>query len=126
MSNWGFFAPEPGPPPVFIEWELLDQKGNTLEMDRFPSFPDPFWIRERQNRRMSLTRFMMSEDQRIEKMMFPFLCQNHQGVASIRMWKVGYSIPSPLDVVHEKRKLGDEEGKERHWVLHGFCNEAKT
>lgn len=126
MSNWGFFAPEPGPPPVFVEWELQDQKGNTLEIDRIPSYPDPYWIRERQNRRMALVRFMIGQDQRIEKMMVPFLCRSHPNAAAVKLWKVGYGIPSLLDVVNGKRKVGDDENKERHWVVHSFCKEVKA
>jgi hypothetical protein len=125
MTSWGFFAPEPGPPPVFIEWELVDGKGDVLEADRFPSYPDPFFLRERQNRRMSIVRFMAGNDARAEKMLVPYLCQKNSKIKSIRLWKVGYEIPSPLEVTSGKRKVGDNEVKVRHWLTQSFCQEKK-
>src|SRR6476469_7797231 len=50
MASWSFFAPDPGPPPVFIEWESVDKNSTTLESNRWPILPNPYFFRERQNR----------------------------------------------------------------------------
>src|SRR4051812_7972992 len=51
---WRFFAPEPGPAPVFIEWETVGAGGDTLARGTFPEIKDPFFLRERQNRRIAM------------------------------------------------------------------------
>jgi hypothetical protein len=123
MSTWGFFAPEPGPPPIYVEWTLLDKNGNSLQEDRFPPSPDTFFIRERQNRRNSIVRFLSVDDTRIEKTLIPYLCRQNPGAVSVRTWRIAYSIPSPLEVTQQSRTLKDSVGQDKHWVGHSFCKE---
>jgi hypothetical protein len=120
-SKWSFFAPEPGPPPVFVEYELLDVKGEAIQKSRFPEAQNPYFIRERQNRRIASVEFMMPGEDRVEKVMVPYLCSHHPDAQSIKLWRVAYSVPSMEDVAKEKRKIGDEINIERRIVSHTFC-----
>lgn len=124
-NSWSFFAPEPGPPPVFVEYELLDHQGNSFERGRWPEMPDPFWIRERQNRRIAAAEFMMANEVRAEKMMLYYLCAHKPGTHSMRVWRVMYSIPDFQEVLEGKRVIGDEVRMERKLVSHSFCEGSK-
>lgn len=120
-SSWSFFAPEPGPPPVFIEWEVLDEKGMRVANGNWPSKEDPYFLRERQNRRIATTKFMMATDGRTQGIMAPYLCRKHEGAHSVELWRVLQTIPSLSDVASGKRQIGDEQGVERRWVSRTFC-----
>lgn len=120
-SSWSFFAPEPGPPPVFIEWEVLDESGMRLAKGDWPSKEDPFFFRERQNRRIATAKFMVLSDVRTEGIMAPYLCRKHPGAHSVALWRVLQSIPSLQDVASGRRKIGDDQGIERRWVSRSFC-----
>lgn len=121
-NNWSFFAPEPGPPPIYIEYELIDREGHSSEFGRWPSLHNPYALRERQNRKIAAAEFMMSSEVRAEKMMIPYLCKEHNNVGSVRLWRVVYSIPQFRDVAEGKREIGDEIQMERKLVSHSFCN----
>lgn len=127
-TTWCFFAPEPGPPPIFIEYELIDSTGNSLGISRFPDDPDPypFWFRERQNRRINLARFMGASDDRAVKMMVPYLCKKDSRVNSIKLWRILYPEPSMPEVLSGQRKIGDGVGMDRHWVSENFCKEFQS
>jgi hypothetical protein len=120
-SPWNFFAPDPGPPPVFVEWELLDDKTNQIGTGRFPTSPDPFLIRERQNRRISLARFLVQADDRSRLVMGRELCRKHPEAFSVRIWRVIHTLPGLGDVVSGKRKIGDDVGQDRRFAGHEFC-----
>lgn len=122
-SSWNFFAPEPGPPPVFVEWELVGKRGEQLGRGQFPELPDPFTLRERQNRRIAFTRFMVFDDSRTQGVMVPWLCRNHPEAASVRVWRVIHTIPSLNDVAAGRRRIGDDVGLERRSAAHGLCPE---
>jgi len=125
MTKWSFFAPEPGPPPVFVEWELLDRKGATLEMGRWPSSPDPFFLRERQNRRIAAAQSMVDSDGRAERMIVPYLCEKNPLTFSVKLWGLMYAIPSLSEIATGTRRIGDEVGMNRHWIAHSFCGDFK-
>ena len=125
VSSWNFFAPDPGPPPMFIEYELEDAKGESVSKGRFPEFPDPFFFRERQNRLVAAAHFMIGAEGRVEKTLIPYLCANHPDAYSVRAWSLMYSIPSLQDVADGKRKIGDEIGTERKAIGHTFCEGRK-
>lgn len=125
VSGWNFFAPDPGPPPIFLEWDLLDDKGVAYERGRFPDFPSRFFWRERQNRRITLSRFMVNDDSHSERMFIPYLCEQNPKAHGVRLWKTSLTIPSLMEVADGKRKIGDEEGIERHPVTLSFCEGRK-
>lgn len=124
-NAWSFFAPEPGPPPVFVEYELLDKNGDSFEHGRWPEMPDPFLIRERQNRRIAAAEFMMASEVRAEKMMVQYLCAHKSGTRSLRVWRVMYTIPDFQEVLEGKRQIGDDVRMERKLVSHTFCEDSK-
>ena len=124
-SSWSFFAPDPGPPPVFVEWELLDKASHPLERGRWPEATDPFILRERQNRRIATARFMVFSDERTEQVMLPYLCRTHPQADAVRLWRVSLTIPSLTDVRSGRRKIGDNGGREKRWVSHSFCGGRK-
>ena len=123
--SWSFFAPEPGPPPVFIEWEGLAKDGAVLSIGKFPESPDPYWIRERQNRRLLLARFMVLADHRTEGVMLPYLCRTLPNADSIRLWRTQYTIPEMRAVASGSRQIGDDFESQRRLTSHSFCPEAK-
>ena len=126
MTSWSFFAPDPGPPPMYLEWELLDSQGNSLELTRWPTDPSPFFFRERQNRRLASVRFMLAEDARAEKMMIPYLCHTHPEANVVRLWRIVFppTVQSPTmpSDTPSSSLLATKNGKfDRHWIAHGFC-----
>lgn len=124
-NAWSFFAPEPGPPPVYIEYELLDRKGESFHRGRWPEYPDPFWMRDRQNRRIAAAEYMMASETRAERMMLQYLCARNPEAGSARIWRVMYSIPGFREVASGTRRIGDEVNMERRLVSHSFCEERK-
>lgn len=122
-SRWSFFAPDPGPPPFYIEYELLDQDGNSIAKSTFPEKESPYFLRERQNRRIAAARFMVGADERTHEGMAPYLCRSRAGVHSVRLWRVQEAIPALRDVARGEKEIttGDEIG--RRWVAHSYCED---
>ena len=125
MTSWSFFAPDPGPPPLFVEWELLNKEGKSLGLGRWPQLPDPYFLRERQNRRIQAARTMVESDVRAEKMMVPYLCSKNLEASSVRLWSIMYPVPTLIEVANGTRKIGDQVQQSRHWIADGFCGELK-
>lgn len=120
-TPWAFFAPEPGPPPVYVEWEVLDRAGKTFSTGRFPELKDPFFLRERQNRRIAAVRFLVADKTRVDRVMAPYLCKTIPEAFSVRLWRVAYSVPALLEVAEGKRRIGDDVAADRRDVSHTFC-----
>jgi hypothetical protein len=120
-NSWNFFSPNPEPP-IYVEYELLDKSGETLQRGSWPEKNDPYFLRERQNRRITATDFMVGTEIRAEKMMVPYLCGLEPKPAALRLWRAMYSFPTPAEIVSGKRKIGDDVGKDRKFVSHTFCN----
>lgn len=120
-NKWSFFAPEPGPPPVFVEYELLDSKGESIRIARYPEEKNPYFLRDRQNRRIASVEFMMPGEDRVEKVMVPYLCGKNPQADSVKLWRIAYQIPTMEDVASGKRQIGDDVNLERRVVSHTFC-----
>jgi hypothetical protein len=120
-NNWNFFSPNPEPP-IYVEYELLDDQGQTARTGRWPDVKDPFFWRERQTRRITAADFMVSQELRAEKMMVGYLCHQAQHPHSVRLWRVMEPVPTPDDVVSGRRRLGDGVGAEKKFVSHTFCD----
>jgi hypothetical protein len=125
-SSWSFFAPDPGPPPIFVEWQLENKKGEMIEKGRWPDSPDPYFLRERQNRRIATARFMAMSDERTEQVLLPYLCRTRPQAFSVKLWRTVYTLPSLTDVVKGKRKIGDDVGMDRRWVSQSFCDRGSA
>ena len=121
-NSWSFFAPDPGPPPVFVEWELLDKSGNMVGTGSMPEGMRTAGMRESLNRRLAAVEFMILSDDRIQKMLVPYLCRKQQGVHSVKVWKKMIPIPPIDDVANGKRALDDGEQTDRRWVSRTFCD----
>lgn len=125
-NNWNFFSPNPAPP-IFIDYELLDDKANVLSDGRWPEPKDPFFWRDRQTRRITATDFMIAGEVRAEKMMVAYFCNgNHKGLKphSVSLWRVAETVPAADEVAAGKRSLGDGKGTERKFVSRTFCEMA--
>ena len=120
-SSWSFFAPEPGPPPLYLEWEALGADGKLIEKRRWPDSPDPYFLRERQNRRIAFAGFLNSSDERARKVMGPYLCRTVPGARLVKLWRLMQPIPSLTDVASGRRRIGDEVGSERRRVREYAC-----
>jgi hypothetical protein len=123
-SQWGFFAPDPGPPPIFVEYELVGAEGNATGSGTWPERKDPYFLRERQNRRIAVTRFAMAGPQRIERTLGPYFCRKHPEAKSVRLWTVVDEIPNLHDVAAGKRKIADGVGTQRKWVGQVLCEKG--
>lgn len=126
VSSWNFFAPEPGPPPIYVEWEVFGAKGVELTRGRLPEGRDPFALRERQNRRIAAAKYMVLLDSRGERILTSYLCRTVPGARSVRVWKAMDTIPSLPDVASGKRTIGDAEGRELRMVGHSFCEGGRA
>jgi hypothetical protein len=125
MTNtWNFFSPNPEPP-IYVEYELLDDQGSAYQSGRWPEEKDPYFLRERQTRRITAADFMVNSEISAEKMMVHYLCSQRPGPRALRLWRVMETLPRPQEITSGKRKLGDGVGKERKFVSHTFC-ESKS
>lgn len=104
--TWGFFAPEPVAPPMFIDY-IIDKKGGGQISGRFPDEKDPFFFRDRQNRRLSLSRFIMSSDDNIRNMFVRYHCLHEKALDSIRLWRVVLTQPSLEEVKKGEKRMTD-------------------
>ncbi|MBI3543207.1 MAG: hypothetical protein HY075_08045 [Deltaproteobacteria bacterium] len=120
-SQWGFFAPDPGPPPVFIEFETVGADGETLATGTWPEKGDPFFLRERQNRRIGVARFLMAANERIEKTLGPYYCKAYPAAQSVKLWRVVKGMAALTDVAEGKRTIGDGQGGTRNFVTQFLC-----
>jgi hypothetical protein len=119
-NHWSFFAPEPAPP-VFIEYSLLDSRGDEIGRGRFPDMEKQPFLRERLNRRIAATEFIVADDARTERVMLPYLCNQFPEAQSVRLWRLYYTIPSISDVADGKRKIGDDVNMDRREVSTSYC-----
>ncbi len=133
-ARWNYFAPDPGPPPVFIEWELVDQDSHVFELGRMPKdLINPYFFTDRQTRRVSVVKFMVSDDFYSEHMLVPYLCaknspqygRNDNKIHSVKLSKVMYTLPTLVDVKNKVRKIGDEVGMIRQEIGRTFCSGEK-
>ena len=120
-SQWGFFAPDPGPPPLFIEYELVGQDGNGYLTSTFPEHDPKYALREPQNRRVAMARFLLRAPENLKKIMGAYFCRQNKDATAVRFWRVVESIPGLSDVAAGKRRIGDGAGTERSWVGQYVC-----
>jgi hypothetical protein len=123
-SSWSFFAPEPGPPPIHVVYEVESEKRELVKAGTFPETGDPFFFRDRQNRRIAAARFMLSGQDRLEKVMVPYLCRTVPGAYSVRVGQQVHMLPSLQDVADGKRHIGDGKQIETKWVSTTFCKQG--
>jgi hypothetical protein len=130
LSTWGFFAPDPGPPPIHIEYAVMDKKGHTLETGAWPPPNESLIFREQQNRRITAARFMFTEDSRAAKMMIPYVCNKVSGAWSVHLWKTVKYQPSFSEIVQNpslarSKVNGNGQEENKQWIADSFCDAAK-
>lgn len=123
-SQWGFFAPDPGPPPVFVDYEIVGASGETAASGSWPSADENFFLRERMNRRISVARFVMASSDRIEKTLAPYYCKAYPQAQAVRLWRRVQGMANLYDVAKGKRTIDDGQGTERKWVTQYVCERA--
>ncbi len=101
-STWGFFAPEPVSPPLYIDY-VLEQKNALSIMGRFPPEQNPYFFRDRYNRLMTLSKFILASDENIKAMFIAHLCREYPNTQSAKLWRVTGMQPS-LDLVQRGEK----------------------
>lgn len=104
--TWGFFAPEPVSPPMYIDY-VIQKRGAPAVSGRFPSEENPYFFRDRHNRRMSLSKFILSTDDNIKNMFVRYLCLEEDDVLSINLWRVVATQPSLAMVQSGEKKMTD-------------------
>ena len=124
-STWSFFAPEPGPPPIYIEYELYDKQGTAIEKGSWPQRGESFLFQDRALRRGAAAQFMLLHPEYAAPMLIPYLCQANPGVESVRLWSVVYRLPSMSEVSEGKQKVGDELSADRKAITLDFCQGFK-
>lgn len=123
-NNWNFFSPNPEPP-VYVEYELLDDQGNSYSSGQWPDTKETYFWSDRQTRRISAADFMVNQELRAEKMMVGYFCHQIPQPHGIRIWRSMDTIPTPAEIVSGKRRIGDKIGTDRKFVSHTFCNQVE-
>lgn len=122
-STWSFFAPEPGPPPLYINYEFFDKKGASLRTGSWPDPKEKFFFSDRAFRRGAATQFILSRPDDAVNMLIPYFCHRDSQIGSVRLWTSVYGIPSIEDVADGKRTIGDEVNLEHKSLGYDFCPE---
>lgn len=104
--SFGFFAPEPISPPLYIDYSL--EIKDAMEISgRFPDEKDPFFFRERYNRLMSMSHFVAATDGNIKNMLVHYLCQKNPHMVSGKLWRA-IGSQATLEMVRSgERKVTD-------------------
>ncbi len=122
--TWGFFAPEPVSPPLYIDY-IIERKDAAPISGRFPEEGDPYFFRDRQNRRMSLSKFILMVDDNIKNMFINYLCQQHENILSIKLWRVLTTQPSLAMVQSGEKKMTDPVETKIEVLGTYYCQEKK-
>lgn len=122
LSTWSFFAPEPGPSPMFLDWEAEDTKGTVTFKGTFPDLNESRLFAESRSRLMAAAYFMIGADDRAERMLVPYLCKKLGPKAErIRLYRRIQKIPSITEVLEGKATEYNPDDFERNWISTTFC-----
>ncbi len=105
-STWSFFAPEPFYHPVYIDY-VVNRKNKMPVSGRFPEEKNPYFFRDRYNRRMALARVMVVNDDNIRNMFVAYLCKQYPDMESAQLWRVLATEPSLEMVRKGEKKITD-------------------
>lgn len=118
---WSFFAPEPGPPPIYLEWELENKLGQVIGRDMMPQPKSPYFFRDQQSRRIAFTSFVFADPTRLDAVMTSYICKHNPEADAIRLYRSSDPIPTMLDVAEGRKLPGDEKERVRQTIAHSFC-----
>ena len=122
--TWGFFAPEPVAPPVYLDYTLEMKEGMSIS-GRFPDEKDPYFFRDRYNRLMSMSRFVGATNDNLRNMFVHYLCRQHPLMASARLWRVVGSQATLEMVKSGQKKITDPVDFKIEVLGTYFCGEDR-
>jgi len=105
-STWSFFAPEPFYAPVHIDY-AIERRGAMPVSGRFPEAENPYFFRDRFNRRISLTRYLIHSDGNLKGMFVHYLCAQYPNLDSVKISSVMATVNSLEQVKLGDRKITD-------------------
>lgn len=116
---WSFFAPEPFSPPTYIDY-VVTRKEKAPLSGRFPT-NEEYFFQARTNRRVSVSRFMISDSANVEFMFTSFLCNEHSDAISVETWAVRGTQPDFKMVREENFKMSHTVGYESEFIGNFVC-----
>lgn len=122
-STWSFFAPEPFYAPVHLDY-AIEQKDGMPVTGRFPDAENPFFFRDRFNRRIALTRQIAASEGTIKGMFVHYLCGQYPGMISVKLWGVMGTMSSLQQVKGGERKITDPGEIKTEVLGTHYCPEA--
>lgn len=117
---WNFFAPDPAPPMVVIEWELI-KNGQAYETGQLPEFPRHYFFEDRFNKRVSFSRFISMDDRKLDTVMTAWLCRTHPEAEGVRLFTLIHALPKLRDLEEGRAKLEDMHKPLRRFIAHSPC-----
>lgn len=115
---WQFFSPDPGPP-VYLEYEVF-KEGELVGTFHFPPFKDPYWLREKYNRRLAAFRMVGKDNGLASKVFGPMLCREHPEATRLEMNVLTVKFPS-LDEVQSGTPLNDLSVRKTNYMGSHYC-----
>lgn len=115
-SQWNFFAPEPGPAPIFLRYEVYGKNGELITEDQMPKFPDDYFFRDRQIRRLNIVRYLMRDDQKVYSLFVPWLCRTFPDAEYIKLKKRMMKLPTVIEIQNKERTFADDRDTQE-WKL---------
>jgi len=122
-STWSFFAPEPFYAPVHIDY-TIERKSGMPVSSRFPPAENPYFFRDRFNRRLSLTRFLLASEGNLKGMFVHYLCREYPDLDSVKLWGVMATVNSLQQVQLGDRKITDPAEVHTQVLGTHYCQEA--
>ena len=122
-STWSFFAPEPFYHPIYIDY-VVNRKDKMPVSGRFPEEKNPYFLRDRYNRRIGLARIILASDDNVRNMFVHYLCQEYPDMESANLWRVLATEPSLEMVRKGEKKITDPADFKIEILGTYFCPEA--
>lgn len=127
-STWGFFAADAGHASISLEWELLGNSRETIGRGRWPDGDSPFLPGESFSRKLNLTRFLAQSEDRVERVMLPYLCQGSRdvGVRFIRLWKLTETLPTLAEAALRTHHESAPKSRRRKLIFSARCETPRA
>jgi hypothetical protein len=121
-STWSFFAPEPFYAPLHIDYAIERASGMPIT-DRFPPAENPYFFRDRFNRRISLTRYFTHTEGNLKGMFVHYLCGQYPDLTSVKIWGVMATANSLEQVQKQNRRITDPAELKTEVLGTHYCGE---
>ncbi len=124
LSTFAYFAPDPGPGPLYLDYEIQSNLGDEITRGSFPADPRPYFLADRHNRRMTIAYFMVSHEGLAEQMLVPWLCRQYPDADRVRLYRRMHKLPSAYEVSTGQKPFRAVNDFERTWISSTFCGGA--